>query len=387
MSVALGLVGGVAVDRALGDPERGHPVAAFGASAGALEARLYAPRIEAGALVAALSIAGAALPVLVADRRLAGASIARAATGAAVVWSCLGGRSLWAIGDQLAGHLERGDLEAARRLLPSLAGRDPSQLDASGIARAATESIAENTADAILGTLVWGAALGPAGAVVHRAANTLDAMHGHRSPRYARFGTPAARLDDALGFLPARLGAWLAVLLAPVVDASTNSASPGDLTTFVGTPSTTNTVRTQTGGRRAGAGGSRWAAARVLWRDGRNHPSPNAGPMEAAFAGALGVRLGGPLMYGDRPEVRGTLNADGRDPDAQGLRDAVRLSRAVSYATLGVVIAARLGWFSWVTRVGSSPRVAGGRSLGWFGRVTRVGSRPRVAGGRGGGLR
>lgn len=306
MTVVLALVGGTALDRLLGDPRRGHPVAGFGATVSAVERSAYAPSIRRGALVTAGSVSATAGLTWAVDRALVGRP-ERVLVGALVIWTCLGGRSLWAIGDRLAEHLEADRLEAARALLPSLAGRDPSQLDAAGIARAATESLAENTADAILGTLVWGAALGPAGAVAHRAANTLDAMHGHRSPRYLRFGRVAARLDDALGFVPARLGAWLAVALAPALSPAGQPAN----------------------------------AARVLRRDGRAHPSPNAGPMEAAFAAALGVRLGGPLRYGTRDEVRPTLNADGRAPDAQALRGAVRLSQLVSLATLGVVLTAR----------------------------------------------
>ncbi|MFT4036369.1 MAG: CobD/CbiB family cobalamin biosynthesis protein [Patulibacter sp.] len=320
----------MAADVAFGDPRRRHPVAGFGQIAAGLEARWYAPRASRGAAAVALLVGGAVAPVAGwqrwagsggAVRRLAGV-----AGSSAIIWSCLGGRSLWAIGDELAGRLEAGDVEAARALLPSLAGRDPSQLDASGIARAATESIAENTADAVLGTLLWGACFGPAGAVAHRAANTLDAMFGHRSPRYQRFGMPAARLDDVLGVLPARLGAWLAVTLPSLRRLS--SRRSGDVAPDAATPARL-----------------RWpVAARVLRRDGRRHPSPNAGPMEAAFAAALGVRLGGPLRYGERDELRPLLNAEGRAPDAAALREAVELSRAVSIAALLLVTLARLTW-------------------------------------------
>ncbi len=310
MTVAVTLAAGCALDRALGDPRRAHPVAGFGSVVGAVERRTYAPSVVRGALVTAGSVSAVTGATWLVDRALQGRP-ARGLVGAVVIWNCLGGRSLWAIGGRLAGQLDAADLAAARELLPSLAGRDPAQLDAAGIARAATESLAENTADAILGTLVWGAAFGPAGAVAHRAANTLDAMHGHRSDRYLRFGRSAARLDDALGFLPARVGAWLAVALAPAVAPASRGA------------------------------GAVVRAARVLRRDGRAHPSPNAGPMEAAFAGALGVRLGGPLRYGTRDEIRPTLGAEGRAPDAQALRGAVRLSQLVSAATLGLVLAAR----------------------------------------------
>jgi adenosylcobinamide-phosphate synthase len=148
----------------------------------------------------------------------------------------------------------------------------------------------------VVGALVWGAVGGPAGVAAYRAANTLDAMVGHRSPRYASFGWAAARLDDLMSWPGARAGAGLAVACAPV------------------------------------AGGSRGAALRVLRRDGGAHPSPNAGRMEAAFAGALGVRLGGTVVYGDRVEERPVLGGEGDLPGPRDIRRAVRLATAVGVA-------------------------------------------------------
>jgi len=171
--------------------------------------------------------------------------------------------------------------------------------------RYGVESVAENTADAVVGTLFWGAAAGPGGAAAYRAANTLDAMIGHRSERYERFGWAAARIDDALGLPPARLAAALAAVLAPLVD------------------------------------GSPRRALATLLRDGAAHPSPNAGPLEAAFAGALGVRLGGPLAYGGRIERRPFLG-DGRTPAPIDIRRAVRLLNAIGLtAALGLAAAVR----------------------------------------------
>jgi adenosylcobinamide-phosphate synthase len=171
-------------------------------------------------------------------------------------------------------------------------------LDAGGIARAVVESVAENTSDAVVGTLVYGALFGPAGVAAYRAANTLDAMVGHRSPRYAKFGWAAARLDDALGWPAARAGAGLTVLCGRA-------------------PART------------------W---RVLRRDGAAHPSPNAGRMEAAFAGALDLRLGGPLAYGGRAEQRPSLG-DGRAPVAADIARANRLSSRVGAAALAASVA------------------------------------------------
>ncbi len=158
-----------------------------------------------------------------------------------------------------------------RQLLPSLCGRDPAALDADGLVRAALESLAENTSDAQVAPLLWTAVGGAPGALVYRAINTLDAMVGYRSPKYARFGWAAARLDDVANVVPARLTAALVVVCAPLV------------------------------------GGSPTGAVRAWRRDAARHPSPNAGVVEAAFAGALGVRLGGPTRYPHGLEIRPAL--------------------------------------------------------------------------------
>jgi adenosylcobinamide-phosphate synthase len=301
---AAALLLGAGADLALGDPARHHPVAGFGTLVLLAEDRWYAPSRWRGALLTAGGVGGTTTAVALTGRALRSRPAARAALGTAVVWSTLGGRSLWRVAGELADLLEAGDIDGARALLPSLAGRDPSALSASELARAGTESVAENTSDAIVGALFYGALLGPAGAAGFRAANTLDAMVGHHSAKYERYGWASAKLDDLLGFVPARLGAWFAVAAAPVV------------------------------------GGSRGVAADTLLTDGGSHPSPNAGQMEAAFAGALDVQLGGPLHYGPRLEERPTLG-DGRDPDPRALYGSVRLSQAVTALTVVASLALR----------------------------------------------
>ncbi len=193
----------------------------------------------------------------------------------------------------------------ARELLPSLCGRDPTGLDATQITAAVIESVAENTSDAIVAPLVWGAIAGIPGLAGYRAVNTLDAMVGHRSPRYERFGWASARLDDVANAAPARLTALLTAACAPAV-----SGSPGEA----------------------------WRAA---LRDGPLHPSPNAGWCEAAFAGTLGVRLGGPVSYCGRTENRPVLGT-GRPPEPRDIGRAIRLSRAVTTAATGVAAALAL---------------------------------------------
>lgn len=296
---AAALAGGYVVDALLGDPRRWHPVAGFGRVAVAVERASYAPTRLRGALHAVALVAGAALAGELLARRAG-----RAAALGALTWAALGGRSLAREALHVADCVERGDLEAARAALPALCGRDPAGLGERELCRAAVESVAENTSDAVVGALVWGAVAGPAGVAAYRAANTLDAMVGHRSERYASFGWAAARLDDALGWPGARLTAALTVLGAPLV------------------------------------GGSPAATARTLRADGSKHPSPNAGRAEAAFAGALGVALGGPLAYGGVVELRPALGR-GRAPAARDVRRATRLSAAVGASAAVLCAAAR----------------------------------------------
>jgi len=290
---SFGLALGYGADLAFGDPRRGHPVAGFGRAALAVERVAYAPSRLRGALYTTALVGGAAL----AGHGLA-RLLGRRAALALLTWFALGGRSLRREAAAIADQLERDDIAGARTSLPALAGRDPAALDAGGVARAVVESVAENTSDAVVGALLWGAVGGPAGVAAYRAANTLDAMVGHRSSRYERFGWAAARLDDVLGWPAARAGAGLTVLCG---------AAP---------------ART-------------W---RVLCRDGGAHPSPNAGRMEAAFAGALGLRLGGPLAYGGRVELRPALG-DGRAPVAADILRANRLSSRVGAAALAAGLA------------------------------------------------
>jgi adenosylcobinamide-phosphate synthase len=304
-AVAVGLLAGAVADRSPAPPRRGHPVAAFGSVAAALERRAWRPTRTAGAAHVLALVGGATVAAALADWRLRRHPAARALLVAATTWTALGGRSLALAGRELAEAVRADDLERARRLAPTLVGRDPGGLDAAELCRAAVESVAENTADAVVGPLLWGAVAGPAGVVAYRAANTLDAMVGHKSPRYLRFGWAAARLDDLLTWPAARLAAALACLLAPA------------------------------------AGGDRRRAWRTLRRDGAAHPSPNAGGMEAAFAGALGVRLGGRNRYGDRVEERPALG-EGPPPGPRDVDRAVRLSVQVgAAATALLAVAAR----------------------------------------------
>src|SRR5690349_9416509 len=302
-ALAGGLVGGVIADALLGDPRRGHPVALFGRVAQAVQDRLYADRRMAGVGYTASCVTLALGPALLADYLTRRQPWARLAATAATAWAVTGAASLAAEADRIAAALERGNLAAARKALPALCGRDPAGLGATELARAVIESVAENTSDAAVAPLVWGALSGPAGLAGYRAVNTLDSMVGYRSARYARFGWASARLDDVVNWAPSRLTGLLAVAFAPA------------------------------------AGGRPGAAWRALRRDGSRHPSPNAGRCEAAFAGALGVRLGGRNTYGGVTEARPELVADGRDPEPGDIRRAIRLSRLVTAAATALAAA------------------------------------------------
>jgi adenosylcobinamide-phosphate synthase len=302
---ATGLLIGVLADALLGDPRHGHPVAVFGAGAARLEQACWADSRPRGALYAGALVGGAVLGGAVVERAARRSAVATGAVTACATWAVLGGRSLAGEGSALAGELADGDLGAARRRLPSLCGRDPSALDADGLARAALESVAENTSDAVVAPLLWGAVAGVPGLLGYRAVNTLDAMVGHLSTRYARFGWASARADDVANALPARVAALLAAAAAPLV------------------------------------GGVPRGALTAWRRDAHRHPSPNAGPVEAAFAGALGRRLGGRTVYPYGVQDRPTLGA-GPPPRVPDLRRAVGLSRAVTVgaALLAGVVAA-----------------------------------------------
>ncbi|WP_149180062.1 cobalamin biosynthesis protein [Streptomyces sp. TRM49041] len=307
---AYGATAGVLGDLLLGDPRRGHPVAVFGRAASAVERVLWRDHRGWGALHTAVCAGGAATGAALATRAVRGRGAVSVTLTAASVWAVVGGTTLGREARAIGGALAAGDVETARQRLPHLCGRDPQALDGPGIARAVVESVAENTSDAVVGALVWGALGGVPGLVAFRAVNTLDAMVGHKSPRHRRFGWASARLDDVAGWPGARLTAALTVA----------------------------------------AGGDRRGAVRAWRADAGEHPSPNAGPVEASFAGALGVRLGGSLSYGGRVEHRPVLNGEGRAVEVADIERAVRLSRRVSGLALAVCVGGRLAYGAWKRR-------------------------------------
>jgi adenosylcobinamide-phosphate synthase len=277
----LAAAAGLVADRLLGEPPEGlHPVRGFGALMRAAERRWWRDDRPAGVGHATKGLSVGLMT---------GWAVR---STAAPVWLAVGGRALWRAAADVAAAREAADLDRARGVLPALVGRDPSHMDEKEVARAVVESVAENTVDAIVAPALWGFVGGGPGALGYRAVNTLDAMVGHRSPRYERFGWASARLDDATGWIPARVTAVLVAAVRP--------AAAGDV----------------------------W---RAVHRDAPSHPSPNAGVAEAAFAAALKLRLGGTNVYGERVDVRPPLG-DGPPPAAADIARAVRLSSDVAWA-------------------------------------------------------
>lgn len=282
----LGAALGLLADRVLGEPPiEPHPVAVLGDVLVRTERRLWRPSRAAGA---AHALVGTSIGVGV------GAMVRSTALATYVSTS---GRMLGDSARAVGRALEGDDLDAARQLLPTLAGRDPSSLDVGEIARAVVESVAENTVDAVVAPALWGAVAGAPGALGHRALNTLDSLVGHRSERYEQFGWASARADDVAAWVPARVTALLVAAARP---------------------SRASEV---------------W---RVVRRDAAAHPSPNAGVAEAAYAAALDLRLGGTNRYGDRVEERAELG-DGKPPTAADIERAVTLLRDVTFVLAGVL--------------------------------------------------
>lgn len=282
----LGAAAGLLADRRLGEPPNAiHPVAWFGKAMQRVEATQWADRRGPGLAYAVIGVGLGA----------AAGRLARSTT--AVVALTVAGRALRTTAERIGRAASAGDLNTAREELSSLVGRDPSQLDASGISAAVIESVAENSVDAVIAPVFWAVVAGPAGAAAYRAINTMDAMVGHRNDRYRNFGWAAARLDDAANYLPARIFAALVAAQTPAQAAKILA---------------------------------------IVRRDAPAHPSPNAGVAETAVAAALGRELGGPLRYGQRLEHRPTLGSGPR-PSPADIPRAVQIANRAELTAIGLL--------------------------------------------------
>ncbi|HEV8695711.1 MAG TPA: adenosylcobinamide-phosphate synthase CbiB [Lysobacter sp.] len=295
------MLAAVLLDAVFGEPRRAHPLVTFGSWARRVERWLHADRCIAGVLAWLIAV----LPLV-----LLAWGMAHVATlispwlalvfNAGVLYLAIGLRSLGEHAQPVADALDRNDLVAARAAVGRMVSRDTAPLEPAQVSAAATESVLENGNDAVFGALLWFALLGAPGAVLYRLANTLDAMWGYRTPRYENFGWASARSDDLLNLVPARLTALGYTLLG----------------------NTTRALRC-------------WRRQAPLW------DSPNAGPVMAAGAGALGVRLGGAAPYDGVWEPRPDLG-EGATPDAGSIRRALRLVRAG--VVLWLTVALALAW-------------------------------------------
>lgn len=279
LATALAALAAVLLDRLLGEPRRWHPLVGFGKLAGAIEQRLNRRTIVGGIVGWALAV----LPWIALAVALR--PYAPFAVDVALLYFALGAQSLGEHAEAVARPLREGRLDEARQRVSWMVSRDTTQLDESGVAKAGMESVLENGNDAIFGALFWFALFGGPGALLFRLANTLDAMWGYRTERFNLYGRCAARLDDALNWLPARLTALSYALLG------------------------------------------RTANALACWRtQAPGWESPNAGPVMAAGAGSLGVQLGGAAIYHGQEEIRPPLG-NGPAPVAADLGRAIVLIR------------------------------------------------------------
>ena len=295
----------VLLDCALGDPRwMPHPVRGIGRLATFTEKLArgsLGDRVGSGLLATLLVLVAVGLIaftlVLVASWH---GSKVEGVVGAILIWTTIAPRDLYAHSEAVRRALADGDLEDARRKVGRIVGRDTDELSEAEVVRAAVESVAESTLDAMVAPLFYAALTDPVGAMLYRAVNTLDSMWGYRNDRYLTFGRFAARLDDVLNYVPARINAVVLCVAAAIV---------------------------------TGRGRSAW---RILRRDGRNHTSPKAGLSEAAVAGALDVRLGGTNSYFGKPSYKLTIG----DDVVPLVAEHIRVANRMMFWTTGLLTAA-----------------------------------------------
>lgn len=310
------LLGALAADWYFGDPDllwrrTGHPVAWFGRIIDWLDRTLNhasdapARRYRKGAAAWCAMVAVALVAALAAEAVLVWLGPVGWLGEGFIVFALLAQKSLRDHVAAVASGLREGGIEAGRSAVARIVGRDPARLDRSGVSRAAIESLAENFSDGVVAPAFWYAVFGLPGIVVYKMINTADSMIGHRTEKYTEFGRAAARADDFANWLPARLSALLV---------AAGAAATG-------------------GWRRA------CAAVETAWRDSGLHRSPNAGWPEAAFAGGLGIALGGPRAYRDETVSQAFLNAAGtRSLDVPEIHRALGLFARACKAFWGFIL-------------------------------------------------
>lgn len=284
---------GLSLEALIGEPARWHPLAGFGTLANTVERRLNTP--HAGVLQGSLAWALLILPG-VALGLLLHLTLGWVGDGLAL-WFALGAKSLYQHVKAIETPLLDDDLAAARQAVSRIVSRDCTRLDDSAVSKAALESLLENGSDAVVASLFWFAVAGAPGVIAHRLCNTLDAMWGYRTPRFILFGRCAARADDLLNYLPARLTAVAYALC-----------------------------------------GSTRTALRAWQQQAPDWDSPNAGPVMASGAGALQLTLGGTARYHGKDETRPPLGY-GAAPQPGDLSRGIALYGR-SLALLAILLAA-----------------------------------------------
>ncbi len=306
--ITIPMTAGFVLDALLGDPlSKHHPVVLIGKLISLCERHLRSggKRDFAGGAVTAItvSVAAAGIPgiLLFFTTKYLGTA-ACCILSSLLCWQMLAARGLATESGKVRNALENGSIDGARHTVSMIVGRDTDELDESGIIRAAVETVAENTTDGVTAPLFFMALLGVPGLFLYKAVNTMDSMIGYRNEKYLLFGRIAARMDDVLNFLPARITAVLMIVAAVLL--------PG------------------MDGRNAAA---------VFWRDRRKSSSPNAGCTESVTAGALRISLLGPACYFGKRVEKPFLGNPDREPEPEDIRRAGRLMYLTSALMLIVL--------------------------------------------------
>jgi len=304
MSLSLEIACAVLLDLAIGDPVwRFHPIRLIGTFIGKLEAgsrRAIGSEKMAGAVTVLITVTVVAAVVTIFVRAAESVSpVLGALTSILIIYTTLSARDLADHATAVFKALNTGEIERARELAGRIVGRDTGSLDERGVARAATESVAENCVDGVTAPLIYAFLFGPAGAMVYKAINTMDSTFGYKNEKYINFGWASARLDDLANYIPARITVFFIVTASMITGLNYRQA----LT--------------------------------IAIRDGRNHLSPNSGLPEAGFAGALGLQLGGEGAYHGKPKSAPLIGEPNEALTARHITSAVSLM----YATLAVTFA------------------------------------------------